>query len=399
MSRVLREDHAVKRAAGDRLDIGVYGGRAIPSTYSGYETFLTAVLPRLVDRGHRVTMYCRKGEADDGWEGAESFEGVTLRWLPALPGKQFSTLSHGAIAALRARVARHDVVLVVNVANALYCAAGRYTGQPIVLNTDGQEWLRGKWGRAARAWFKTSARISRFTANALVSDCAAIGEVYRDEFGARSTVIPYCVPPVAPAATLDPEFGVRPGEYCVIAGRLNPENNIDRVAREYVDSDLSIPLLVLGVANYDSPVARELARLAEADPRIRPLGHVGSRPQFFRLLADAAAYIHAHSVGGMNPSLVEAMGSGATVVAYATPFNRETLAGAGSLFEFGELGAALHAAVDIPAEARAAASEHARSIATERYSVDAVADGYESLLQAAARRRWSSTQITTRWTA
>jgi len=389
----------VKRRDGEGIDIGVYGGRAIPSTYSGYETFLTAVLPRFVDRGHRVTMYCRKGEADDGWEGADDFQGVALRWLPAVKGKQFSTLSHGAIAALRARVSRHDVVLVVNVANALYCAAGRYTGQPVVLNTDGQEWLRGKWGRAARTWFKTSARISRFTANALVSDCAAIAAVYRDEFGARSTVIPYCVPPVAAAPALDPGFGVQTGAYCVIAGRLNPENNIDRVAREYAESDLPYPLLVLGVANYDSPVARELARLAEADPRIRPIGHVGSRPQFFRLLADAAAYIHAHSVGGMNPSLVEAMGSGAAVVAFDTPFNRETLAGAGTLFEFGALGAALHAAIDRPADVRAAASNEARAIAHERYSVDAVADGYESLLRASAARRWSSTQITTRWTA
>lgn len=389
----------MKRRDGEGIDIGVYGGRAIPSTYSGYETFLTAVLPRFVDRGHRVTMYCRKGEADDGWEGADDFQGVALRWLPAVKGKQFSTLSHGAIAALRARVSRHDVVLVVNVANALYCAAGRYTGQPVVLNTDGQEWLRGKWGRAARTWFKTSARISRFTANALVSDCAAIAAVYRDEFGARSTVIPYCVPPVAAAPALDPGFGVQTGAYCVIAGRLNPENNIDRVAREYAESDLPYPLLVLGVANYDSPVARELARLAEADPRIRPIGHVGSRPQFFRLLADAAAYIHAHSVGGMNPSLVEAMGSGAAVVAFDTPFNRETLAGAGTLFEFGALGAALHAAIDRPADVRAAASNEARAIAHERYSVDAVADGYESLLRASAARRWSSTQITTRWTA
>ena len=129
------------------LNIGVFGARGIPSTYSGYETFLTTLLPELVARGHRVTMYCRRGET----EGDDHYLGVDRVILPAIPGKQFSTLSHGAVASLRSRIARHDVVLTVNVANAAFCALHRYTGRPIVLNTDGQEWLRGKWGPS---WLK-----------------------------------------------------------------------------------------------------------------------------------------------------------------------------------------------------------------------------------------------------
>ncbi|MEZ5321669.1 MAG: glycosyltransferase [Microthrixaceae bacterium] len=128
------------------LDIGVYGARGIPSTYSGYETFLTLLLPELARRGDRVTMYCRSGE---GFEGSD-WQGVRRVVLPAVAGKNSSTLTHGAVAAMAARTARHDVVLVVNVANAAFCALGRYSGQPVVLNVDGQEWLRGKWGGVAR---------------------------------------------------------------------------------------------------------------------------------------------------------------------------------------------------------------------------------------------------------
>ena len=129
------------------LSIGVYGARGVPSTYSGYETFLSTMLPQLVERGHDVTMYCRRS---DGFEPTD-WKGVHRRVLPDLSGKTTSTLSHGLLAALAARRARHDVVLVVNVANAAYCAIGRFTGQPTVLNTDGQEWKRGKWGRVARS--------------------------------------------------------------------------------------------------------------------------------------------------------------------------------------------------------------------------------------------------------
>ena len=153
-----------RRAAGPgrSLDIGVYGARGVPSTYSGYETFLTLLLPELAANGDRVTIYCRSGEDFD----ASDWNGVHRTVLPAIPGKNTSTLSHGLVAAVAARAARHDVVLVVNVANAAFCALGRYTGQPVVLNVDGQEWLRGKWGTTARRIFHSSARIAKWCANA-----------------------------------------------------------------------------------------------------------------------------------------------------------------------------------------------------------------------------------------
>ena len=178
------------RGRGESLDIGVYGARGVPSTYSGYETFLTTLLPELVRQGDSVTIYCRPGDGVD----STPWEGVQRRVLPAIPGKNLNTLSHGLVAGLAARAARHDVLLVVNVANAPFCLIGHRTGQPVVLNTDGQEWLRDKWGGVARSVFKGSARIARHCATSLIADCDAMAELYRTEFGAESTVIPYCIP-------------------------------------------------------------------------------------------------------------------------------------------------------------------------------------------------------------
>jgi glycosyltransferase involved in cell wall biosynthesis len=364
------------------LDIGVFGARSIPSTYSGYETFLTTLLPELVARGHRVTMYCRRGETD----GTGDYLGVRRVLLPAIPGKQWNTLSHGLIASLAARAAGHDVVFAVNVANAPFCAFHRMSNRPVVLNTDGQEWLRGKWGAAGRMFFKGSARVAGQCATALVSDCEAMADVYRDEFHAQSTVIPYCVPALdlrQETGVLE-RIGVTPRDYFIVGARLNPENNVDTIAEAYARSCLPLPLLVLGAANYDSPVADRLNDIATGDNRIRVLGHVDDRSEFFQLLGAARSYLHGHSVGGMNPSLVEAMHAGAYIAALDTPFNRETLGAAGRYFTLDSLATELG---EVLAETDDEAQQmryEAQSRAAARYSVAAVVDGYEELLISAA---------------
>ncbi len=379
-----------------RLNIGVFGARGIPSTYSGYETFLTTLLPELVARGHDVTMYCRRGETD----GDDVYRGVRRVVLPAIPGKQFSTLSHGLVASICSRFARHDVVLSVNVANAIFCALHRYTGSPIVLNTDGQEWLRGKWGSAAKGFFKGSARISGRCATALISDCVAIQDIYQHDFQATTTVIPYCIP--ATATVRSPgvleRLGITENEYFVVAARLNPENNVDTIAQAYSTTDLKQPLLVLGAANYASPVEGNLATIAHRDPRVRVVGHVDGRDEFFELLGSARAYLHGHSVGGINPSLVEAMHAGANIAAFDTQFNRETLQETGQFFTLESLPNLLNSVIAEDGAMVQVRRHAAQRRASQTFNVSDVVDAYEELLVAAASapaRR--SLAIGTRW--
>jgi glycosyltransferase involved in cell wall biosynthesis len=383
-----------------QMDIGVYGARAIPSTYSGYETFLTTLLPQLAARGHDVTMYCRATEDT----GSTPYHGVKRVVLPAVTGKAFNTLSHGAVAAAYARLKRHDVVLVVNVANAVFCAGSRLTGQRVVLNTDGMEWLRGKWGRVARAYFHASARMAKHAATALVSDCPQMADIYLREFDAPSTIIPYCAPQIDVAnddATLS-QYGVMPDGYHLIAARWNPENNVDRIAAAYADSETALPLLVLGAANYDSPVRRRLMAIAQRCPRVRLVGHVSDRTTFLTLVGRARSYLHGHSVGGMNPALVEAMHAGALVLAYDTTFNRETLGESGLYFSLddGCIEAALRTVESFDHEEANALRTSAHIRAATRFSVDAVVGAYEELLSATLERSsWARNVIPTIWDA
>ncbi len=382
-----------------KLDLAVYGARGIPSTYSGYETFLTVLLPELARRGHRITIYCRRRQfADDG-----PYEGVTRVLLPAAPSFQLETLSHGALASLVARIRRHNVVFAVNIANVPYCFVARATGQRVVLNTDGQEWLRGKWGRAARAYWRLCARGAYRSTSALVADSNAMREVYRREFNAESTVIPYCWTGLEPApdvASVLRPFGVEPYGYFLVAARLNPENNVAEIAKAYARSGARHPLVVLGEANYASPVYAQLEKLAYGCPGIRIGGHVADRSSFATLIGYSTAYLHGHQVGGINPSLIEAMGCGANVIALKTSFNQEALGPTGRYFlsfevELPRLVLATEHEPTVAGDQRRQAARHrARNV----YSVDAVVGAYEELFRAVAgRRAGAATSISTQW--
>lgn len=388
--------------ASSSLDIGVFGARGIPSTYGGYETFLTVLLPELAARGHRVTMYCRRGESR-----ARDYRGVSRVVLPAIDTKQLSTLSHGLVAGARSRLARHDVVLSVNVANAPVGLLLRGTGQRVVMNTDGQEWLRGKWGTAAQSYFRLSARMAGLSASALVSDSEAMRIIYRDDFGADSTVIPYCWTELDSdlgQSCID-DLGLSRGRYFLVAARLNPENNVDRVVEAYVRSRATAPLVVLGAANYQSPVARRIERLASENSGVKVVGHVGDRAGYAALVRGARAYVHAHSVGGINPSLLEAMGCGARVFALSTPFNREALGDGGSYFDDFEQLAQLLIRADAAGPGDEPADDHhLRACAAARarllFSRRRVADAYEALLLEVAHRPWwRKTTMPTAWSS
>jgi glycosyltransferase involved in cell wall biosynthesis len=329
--------------------------------------------------------------------------GVRLVPLPTIDKTHLSTLSHGFVSSIVSRFGRYDVILVVNIANVPYCMLSRLTGQRVVLNTDGQEWLRGKWGWVGRAYFKWCARRARLAASALISDSCEMKRIYAAEFDSDSTVIPYASVdwPTEDRARILQDFGVAPRQFLIVAARLNPENNVDHIADAYSRSSLSIPLLVLGVANYDSEPAKRIHALAIRDDRIRPVGHVGDRAAFGVLLSQALAYVHGHSVGGMNPSLVEAMSAGALTVALSTPFNREVLGETGLYFDLD--GRSLVEAFDSLQQMDEVLHEKYRTLAaaraTERYSLPAVASSYELLLAKVAglKSGWSRTHFLTPW--
>jgi glycosyltransferase involved in cell wall biosynthesis len=362
--------------------IAIVGTRGIPAAYGGFETLAWELSSRLARRGHEVTVYCRRGRTD---ESIAVPDGVRRRFLPYLPGKYPETVSHTALSVLDSLRRDYDAMWVGNVANAVCCAIPRLRGTKVVLNVDGIERQRAKWGPVGRAWYAVGERFALVYPNAIVADADVIRDYYRDRYAKPSTVILYGAPLLdrepAPDLTrhgIDPD--VEPGRFLLYVSRLEPENQADLVIRAYREVEGDVPLLIVGDAPYAEAYKAGLRELAAADPRVRLTGGIYG-DGYRDLQRSALAYIQATSVGGTHPALVEAMGAGNLVLAYGTPENREVLAGTGLLFDsqaqltslLGDVvanpGGGLFSALRSGARARAAAV----------YSWDAVTDAYLDL--------------------
>jgi glycosyltransferase involved in cell wall biosynthesis len=358
--------------------VAIVGTRGIPAAYGGFETLAWELSSRLAARGHDVTVYCRRGRTD---ESLPVPPGVRRRFLPYLPGKYLETVSHTGLAAVDTLVRRYDAVWIGNAANAIFSAVPRLSGARVVLNVDGIERQRTKWGLAGRIWYTIGERFALTFPNAIVADADVIRDYYRDRYGKGTAVISYG----APLLDRDPKpslgwYGlgdVRPGEFFLYVSRLEPENQADLVIRAYRDVPGDRPLLIVGDAPYAAAYKATLKDLAARDPRVRLTGAIYG-DGYRDLQRSALVYIQATSVGGTHPALIEAMGAGNLVLAFDTPENREVVADTGILFaDEGSLREALTAVV---AEPHAVRLDEYRKRARERvrlhYSWEAVTDRY-----------------------
>lgn len=375
----------MQRATADLRRVAILGSRGFPSTYGGYETLVRHLARAWTDQGLDVTVYCRaKDEGRARWTS----EGVACRWTPGLDTKSLSTLSFGLTSHLDASLRRFDAALVLNVANGFFLPALRAAGTATVVNTDGIEWERGKWGWAARRVFLAGAQATARFADTLIADSQSIADIWQEKFGVPSTFIPYGAP-VLEGIDADrvEALGFQPGSYALVVARLIPENNIE-LALDALDMlSHRVPAVVVGSANYDAAIER---RLQELDQRgaVRWLGHVSDQDLLDQLWANCGVYLHGHSAGGTNPALLQALGAGAPTLALATKFNSEVIGEDTQLFSKD----ATHLAKMIDSllrdgSRRAQMAEHGRRRVAERYAWPDVINRYFDALQSAYRRR------------
>ncbi|MEM9554972.1 MAG: glycosyltransferase [Acidobacteriota bacterium] len=369
------------------LRIALLGSRGIPARYGGYETLMEELAPRLVARGHDVTVYCR---AQYTRPEESPYRGVVLQVLPTLSTKHLDTPVHTLLSALhvlarRLRGARHDAALVVNSANALFLPLLRLAGVPTALHVDGIEKRRAKWGRVGRTVYALSERLACRLPDVLVTDADVIQRHYQARYGADSRMITYGVEPTPPGReeVLD-ALGLEPGRYLLYVSRFEPENNPHRVVDAYRAVGGDLPLVMVGDAPYADDFIAGVR--AAADDRVRFPGAIYG-DGYRELQSHALAYIHATDVGGTHPALVEAMGYGNCPLVNDTPENRE-VAGDEALYFRADTPSTLAHAIERVLLDRADAARRgaaARSRAEARFSWRRVTDAYEELFTDLAR--------------
>lgn len=360
------------------LRIAMIGTRGVPAAYGGFETAIEEVGKRLVARGHEVVVYCRRGPVDSPAEHL----GMRLVHLPALRMKIAETLSHSALSVLHAITRRRpaDAAFVFNAANSPFVPFLHARGIPVALHMDGLEWKRQKWSGAGKRYYRLAEGWGVQHADAMIADAQGIADYYTREFQAPTELITYGAPIIERAAEHRlAELGLHRHGFHLVVARFEPENHVDLVVEGYSASDARLPLVVVGSAPYAEEYSARIGAIAASDPRIQLLGGIWDQELLDQLYANARSYVHGHSVGGTNPSLLRAIGAGTAVVAFDVSFNREVVREHGRYFDDAAGVRREIEAVEADAAGSDADGAALRERAREHYDWDVVASAYEDL--------------------
>jgi glycosyltransferase involved in cell wall biosynthesis len=344
-----------------KLRIAILGARCLPARYGGTETFTEKLALGLVNRGHKVIVYCCAPYQSDK---SGVYQGIRRIIIPTIRVAALEKLFYAAISFINVCFTDTDIVLMNQIGGGPFCFLPRIFGKKVIVNPDGFEWKRSKWSWFGMRVLKTFEYISVVLANCIVADSKAIADYIISIYGKPAIYIPYGADPDS-FHKVDFEvekLNLKPESYCLQVCRLEPENNAHVVMREFTSIRTLLDLAIIGSSPFSIKYRNWLEQLK--NPRIHLLGSIYGI-KYRALMKNAFIYIHGHEVGGTNPVLLEAMAAGKCIVALDVPFNREVLANTGLYFtkETGDLASRIDYLASHPDEV-----EHFGNLAKQRVS-------------------------------
>lgn len=357
--------------------VRIMGIRGVPAAHGGFETFAERLSLYLASRGWRVVVYCQS--AGDSGVRTDVWRGIERVHIPVRQRGALGTVVFDLLAILHARRSK-DQCLTLGYNTAIFFAILRLYGIRNVVNMDGIEWARAKWGLTARTWFWVNEKLGCWLGDHLIADHPEIGvHLRRISRTKRMDVIPYGGDVVddADVARLS-SLGLVSGGFATVIARPEPENSVLEIVSAFSRRDRGLKLVVLGA--YDDRIDYHRRVRAAASHEVLFLGAIYDRSVLAALRRYSRYYVHGHQVGGTNPSLVEALAARNAVIAHDNPFNR-WVAGDGAVYFSDEAGCANHldrlsASTDDLGQMRV----RAFSRYTECFTWQRVLEAYESVL-------------------
>lgn len=311
------------------MKIAILGSRGIPVSYGGFETLAEEISTRFVRRGHNVTVYCC---APYSKTADRTYKGVKRIILPSIRTKALEKPVFALLSLMHASFMKYDLVLMLGISVSFFCFMPRLFCKKVVINIDGLEWQRRKWGPVIASLLKLEERMAGITANELITDSRWVQEYYRIKYGKTSAYIGYGTDSIDyPPGQALKMLGLKPEDYMLYVSRFEPENNA-LLVREAYDSieNPAKKLIMVGDAPYADAYIKRVKDTE--NPCIIFTGYQYG-DVYRELLSNAYVYIQATEVGGTHPALVEAMGAGNCVLANDVPEHREVLRDAGFYYK------------------------------------------------------------------
>jgi glycosyltransferase involved in cell wall biosynthesis len=318
------------------VKIAILGTKGIPNNYGGFEQFAECISVILARRGHQVTVYNPEFHPFTN----TTYEGVAIKkvYCPENWMGPAANFIYDHLCLKDALNSDFDIVYEAGYHSValsyLYFNIRKIRRPVIVTNMDGLEWLRSKWNPFVKRFIKVLERIAVSQSTNLISDNPGIQSYYKKLFNRDSYYIPYGVDLIENVdENLLSKYGLTAYQYFMIVARLEPENNIETVLAGYVKGGQQTPFIVVG--NFGTKYGHYL-KSKFSRPWIHFLGGIYERKALDALRYFSKGYFHGHSVGGTNPSLLEAMACRCFIIAHDNVFNRGVLHDGALFFENGD---------------------------------------------------------------
>lgn len=355
------------------IKVAIVGIQGVPASYGGFESLVENLIGDNCPPDIHYTVFC--SSADLG-ETPEVYKKADLRYV-GIHANGISSIPYDIVSMCRS-LTGFDVILVLGVSGCMFMPVLRKMSKSkIIVNIDGLEHRRDKWGRAARWLLRKSEAQAVKYADIIVADNKGIQDYVSETYGKPSELIAYGGDhvhrelPEGKAARVLESYGLEKGRYAITVCRIEPENNCHVTLSAFANAGM--PLMFIGNWHH-SEWSQALRQKFKDCPNIRMTDAIYDLDILYALRANAGLYIHGHSAGGTNPSLVEAMHFGIPIAAWDVVYNRETTEGKAYYFRNEEELVGMTARNDLDG---AVMSE----IARRRYTWKVISDQYCDLFR------------------
>ncbi len=309
--------------------VAIIGTAGLPARYGGFETLVRELVNHLSQDFH-ITVYCSRrlykpAERSGRWEKAD------LVYVP-FKANGYQSIFYDLFSLFHA-LCRAEIFLVLGASGAMFLPLIRiFTNRRIIVHTDGLEWQRKRWNRAIRFFLKLSERIAVKSAHKVIADNPAIEDYLKQRYGKFPALIGYGGDHVLSVTAEENDTEKYPfmqqmssepfRGYAISVGRIVPENNYELILEAF--SEIPDGTIII-IGNWRSGrYGKRLQQRFQQYSNIFLLDPIYDQHELDKLRSNASIYIHGHSSGGTNPTLVEAMYLGLPVIAHENPFNINT---------------------------------------------------------------------------
>ena len=359
------------------MKIAILGTRGIPNNYGGFEQFAEYLSVFLVKRDHEVTVYNPHYHYYSGnyYNGVE----IKKKYSPEKLIGASANYIYDFLCLKDALKNKFDIIIECGAASAsLSYYLCKINNSKILTNPDGLEWKRKKWSLIGKRIVKLSEKLAIKKSPYVIADHPEIQKYISNDYSKESNYIPYGAEiPENYDEKILKKLGIHQNEYSLIIARLTPENNIKTIIEGYLASKIQYPLIIVGLTK--TTYAKYLKNKFKKYSHIKFIGSIYDILALNSLRHYSKIYFHGHSVGGTNPSLLEAMACGSFIIAHDNLFNKKVLKTGGLYFKNENELINLLKDINNIYKCKSKFIQENRENITANYNWDSVIDRYENL--------------------